>query len=248
VYTLSCCFVLQNGFCAPEFFGFTEAPVELASSDPDCQVVNLLRNPERFTGYAGSAAHRVWGMLHEANCFSEQPDGPCLEQRFFHRVLSGMHASVTVHLCQHWLVDPIFGEFAPNPVEFEARFADHPEWLDNLHFAFGVLLRAVVKALPLWSTYPLAPEETTDPLVDSAVRTRVLDMLRAVRDSTPFFNEGLLFAGSGDELRREFRENMLAVTRAINCVGCERCRLWGKLQVCAYLRVFDVTTPEPFVC
>lgn len=26
-------------------------------------------NPERFTGYAGESAHRVWGAIYEENCF-----------------------------------------------------------------------------------------------------------------------------------------------------------------------------------
>ncbi len=32
--------------------------------------VNLLDNPERFTGYAGASASRVWKSIYEENCFN----------------------------------------------------------------------------------------------------------------------------------------------------------------------------------
>ena len=37
--------------------------------DPDLQFVDLLLNPERFTGYNGPSAHRVWGSIYNENCF-----------------------------------------------------------------------------------------------------------------------------------------------------------------------------------
>jgi hypothetical protein len=35
----------------------------------DGQYVDLLKNPERFTGYAGDSAHNVWRAIYEENCF-----------------------------------------------------------------------------------------------------------------------------------------------------------------------------------
>lgn len=35
--------------------------------------VNLLDNPERFTGYAGASASRVWKSIYEENCFNIIP-------------------------------------------------------------------------------------------------------------------------------------------------------------------------------
>lgn len=31
--------------------------------------IDLSANPERFTGYAGPSAHRVWASIYEENCF-----------------------------------------------------------------------------------------------------------------------------------------------------------------------------------
>jgi Endoplasmic Reticulum Oxidoreductin 1 (ERO1) len=46
--------------------------------------VNLLQNPERFTGYAGPSARRVWNSIKEENCFGGADD-TCLEKRVFYR-------------------------------------------------------------------------------------------------------------------------------------------------------------------
>lgn len=35
--------------------------------------VDLLENPERFTGYAGQSSSRVWKAIYEENCFTPVP-------------------------------------------------------------------------------------------------------------------------------------------------------------------------------
>lgn len=66
--------------------------------------VDLTLNPERFTGYTGPSAHRVWSSIYEENCFgisnfdslgaltgSQAPgdDATCLEQRVYYKIISG---------------------------------------------------------------------------------------------------------------------------------------------------------------
>ena len=43
--------------------------IDSESSDSEGQYIDLVLNPERFTGYAGESAHRVWGAIYEENCF-----------------------------------------------------------------------------------------------------------------------------------------------------------------------------------
>jgi ERO1-like protein beta len=58
--------------------------------------VNLIKNPERFTGYAGHQAARVWAAIYEENCFTAQHTSPllldgfeCKEKRVFYKIVSG---------------------------------------------------------------------------------------------------------------------------------------------------------------
>ena len=46
------------------------------------------------------------------------------------------------------------------------------------------------------------------------------------------FDEGRLWKGSdGPELKRQLQTHFHNITRAMDCVGCEKCKLWGKLQL-----------------
>jgi hypothetical protein len=47
--------------------------------------VNLLQNPERFTGYSGPSARRVWQSIWQGNCFDGGATDTCIEKRVFFR-------------------------------------------------------------------------------------------------------------------------------------------------------------------
>lgn len=37
------------------------------------------------------------------------------------------------------------------------------------------------------------------------------------------------------KLKNEFREKFRNISRIMDCVGCDKCKLWGKLQVNDFL-------------
>ncbi|XP_029281950.1 ERO1-like protein beta isoform X4 [Cottoperca gobio] len=98
-------------------------------TSPDSEYVDLLLNPERFTGYKGPSAWRVWNSIYEENCFKPRSvyrplnplalsrgdddgegfykwlEGLCLEKRVFYRLISGLHSSINIHLCAEYLLD-----------------------------------------------------------------------------------------------------------------------------------------------
>ena len=41
----------------------------LDDTSSDCHYVDLLLNPERYTGYKGESAHRIWNSIYQENCF-----------------------------------------------------------------------------------------------------------------------------------------------------------------------------------
>lgn len=41
----------------------------VANTTDDMIYVDLLLNPERFTGYSGDSAHRIWNSIYQENCF-----------------------------------------------------------------------------------------------------------------------------------------------------------------------------------
>lgn len=54
------------------------------------------------------------------------------------------------------------------------------------------------------------------------------------RSFKPHFNETSMFTGGNKQARKlkeEFRHHFRNISRIMDCVGCEKCKLWGKLQV-----------------
>ncbi|WFD32553.1 endoplasmic oxidoreductin-1 [Malassezia sp. CBS 17886] len=297
-------------------------------ASPDAVYVDLLKNPERFTGYAGPSANRVWRAIYEENCFggimyTEPPralsaggsgfvshrqlvgggkagggggggggggvpstlahgskpqtgavklyglqtlidsvQGPadqgsteqCLEKRVFYRIISGLHASISIHICYDYL-DPETKEWRPNLECFITRIAQHPERLQNVYFDYVLLMRALSKAGEYLDKFHLrSGEDITDPTTE----TQLQGLLRVAQQNRPSFDEHRLFATTENplhnlevqSLKEDFRQHFMNISRVMDCVGCDKCRLWGKLQVTGIgtalklLFAFEASDPE----
>lgn len=276
----------ERDYCVPED--------ESASSKGD--YVSLLRNPERFTGYAGVGAAQVWDAIYRENCFSRSsfpnsaalgvsqqssvlnkvgpaaedlkqileaagrqqaleqirethPNTPfvaqtgfeaqdeCLEKRVFYRVISGMHASISTHLCWDFL-NQTTGQWQPNLACYKTRLHEHPDRISNLYFNYALVTRAVAKLGPFIQGE--AGQErytfcTGDPSEDDATRAKVLAVTQGAASVPQIFDESLMFKnGEGPSLKEDFRNRFRNVSRVMDCVGCDKCRLWGKLQTAGY--------------
>jgi hypothetical protein len=81
---------------------WTDEEAEEASSErghaSEAQWVNLLRNPEGYTGYAGPSAVRIWKAVYDQNCFHGSVEDMCSEERVFYRLLSGLQTSINTHI------------------------------------------------------------------------------------------------------------------------------------------------------
>jgi ERO1-like protein alpha len=170
-------------------------------------------------------------------------DETCLEERVFYRMVSGLHASINIHLSANYLLpeknSPLAsisspnGNWGPNLNEFVNRFspevtgAEGQKWLRNLYFAFLVELRAIAKVAPyLRSEDFFTGIEKTDKEVQLAVN----DLLNVIETFPSHFDESIMFNEGSKKLKEEFREKFFNITRIMDCVGCDKCRLWGKLQ------------------
>uniref|UniRef100_A0A8C5AVA9 ERO1-like protein alpha n=1 Tax=Gadus morhua TaxID=8049 RepID=A0A8C5AVA9_GADMO len=214
---------------------------------PDAQYVDLLLNPERFTGYKGPAAWQIWNSIYEENCFKQtcfscfsSCPGQCVEKRAFYRLISGLHSSINIHLSARYLMDDNWFQkkWSHNVSEFQQRFdseltaGEGPKRLRNLYFLYLIELRALAKALPFFqqSSFQLY---TGQPRKDQAHKELLLEVLRLADTFPLHFNENSLFAGDEKEagkLKEDIRLSFKNISRIMDCVGCFKCRLWGKLQ------------------
>lgn len=72
----------------------------------------------------------------------------------------------------------------------------------------------------------------------------------ALKKTCPIpFDEGRLWKGANAaELRQDLQKHFQNITRVMDCVGCEKCKLWGKLQILGghlgHILWFDVPSPN----
>ncbi|KAG6976833.1 hypothetical protein JG688_00000968 [Phytophthora aleatoria] len=222
--------------------------------------INLLENPERYTGYSGVQAERIWKAIYEENCFTPPEenalDGMCLEERVYYRLISGLQASINTHIALTYK----FGDkWGVNPSLFVNRVGKHRERLQNLYFAYLFVMRAISKYRHELLAYDFNTGNAADDLRAREILRQLLlegsDDARASGVSCPAyaecssvlsgFDESALFRVQADglaldqlaqaqqekeQLEVQFREKFQNVSRIMDCVTCEKCRLWGKLQ------------------
>lgn len=144
----------------------------------------------------------------------------------------------------------------PNLQCFITRIAQHPERLQNVYFDYIVMLRALEKAGPrLLASFPdpksvatkrsSKQDQSTSAMESGAlelctgddktdVHTRKLlsDLVAEAGSCPGTFDERAMFSGPAAlQLKDEFKTHFRNVSRIMDCVGCDKCRLWGKLQV-----------------
>ncbi|NWW42524.1 ERO1A protein, partial [Pedionomus torquatus] len=210
---------------------------------PDAEYVDLLLNPERYTGYKGPDAWKIWNSIYEENCFKphnvKRPltsgrgdthsffiflSGVCVEKRAFYRLISGLHASINIHLSARYLLQGKFDEVLTR--------GEGPRRLKNLYFLYLIELRALSKVLPFFER-PGFQLYTGNKSQDVEVKNLLLEILHLAKSFPLHFDENSLFAGNKKEaakLKEEFRLHFKNISKIMDCVGCFKCRLWGKLQ------------------
>ncbi|KAL2304106.1 hypothetical protein Nmel_009398 [Mimus melanotis] len=253
---------LENVIFPQKIIGTDPALCFTDIHSPEAEYVDLLLNPERYTGYKGPDAWKIWNSIYEENCFKPQNvkrplasgrgddggqtfykwlKGVCVEKRAFYRLISGLHASINIHLSARYLLQDSWSEkkWGPNITEFQQRFdevltrGEGPRRLKNLYFLYLIELRALSKVLPFFER-PGFQLYTGNKSQDAEMKHLLLEILHLAKSFPLHFDENSFFAGNKKEaakLKEEFRLHFKNISKIMDCVGCFKCRLWGKLQV-----------------
>jgi ERO1-like protein alpha len=206
--------------------------------------VNLLRNPERYTGYKGEHARRVWAAIYSHPALAGLAEGAAggaaaaaaapPERRVLFRLVSGLQSSISAHIAADYLLDEAKGEWGPNLELFRARLGNPGvrDRVENLYFTYLFVLRAATKA---GARLAAADLDTGSPAEDAAAAALLRQIVSspALRAACPLpFDEARLWRADGDgALRAELQAAFQNITATMDCVGCEKCKLWGKLQL-----------------
>lgn len=197
--------------------------------------VDLIENPERFTGYEGEPANRIWKSVYEENCFSPTSTSnplansewnKCEERQVFYRIVSGLHASISVHLAYEWF-NQRTNNWEANFDIFHERVGKHLDRLGNMYFDYMLIYRAITKMHRYLGRLKFNGD---DPEEESFIQSTIKEITHVAPECPKNFDQALFGSNSNpyivDEMRKRFRN----ITSIMDCVSCERCRLWGKIQ------------------
>lgn len=199
---------------------------DCSDDEPGMVYINLLLNPERYTGYVGYNATRIWAAIYAENCFQSQEGGLCLEERTLNQLISGFHGSTTAHICEMYWRD---GKWAPNVEMFAWRLGREEKFLKNIYFTYLFLARAISKIRDVLITYPY---DTGKADQDAKSKQLIEKMLTVPLLCAPTFDESLMFRQDhSDQLREDLRKRFLNISQIMDCVECETCKIHAKLQM-----------------
>ena len=171
--------------------------------------MDLKENPERFTGYAGESSARVWRSIYEENCFTYAPElkaattlalnamrdtsskAVCSEKVFFYRLVSGLHASISMHIALEDY-NRTTGRWGPNVEQYERRLAPFPDRLENIYFATGLVFAAVSKAADYVARYSYCLGEEED---EAAFDANLARLMAVSAEVSGLMDTRSLFAG-----------------------------------------------------
>ena len=217
----------------------------LVESAKHAKWVDLLDNPERWTGYNGS---KIWTAIHDENCILDNSKEQCFEERVLRKLLSGMHASISLHIAESWFPPSKKRgrvDWTANPAIYKKTFANNPERIMNVHFAFVVMLRALEKAKPVLydHDYRLDPSLRREGDLKGEEAKRTQTLVRRLLDSNILtscsgvfsaFDESLLFSDGENPstayaLKTNFKGVFHNISSVLDCVTCQKCKLHGKV-------------------
>ncbi|KAG6642119.1 hypothetical protein I3843_09G116300 [Carya illinoinensis] len=211
--------------------------------------VNLQLNPERYTGYTGPSARRIWDAVYSENCPKHPSEESCQEEKIFYKLISGLHSSISIHIAADYLLDEARNLWGQNVSLMYDRVLRYPDRVGNLYFTFLFVLRAVTKAADYLEH---AEYDTGNLMEDLKTQSSMRQLLfnPKLQAACPIpFDEAKLWKGQhGPDLKQKIQQQFRNISAMMDCVGCEKCRLWGKLQVLglgtAMKILFSVDGPE----
>ncbi|KAI5190397.1 ERO1-like protein alpha [Nematocida minor] len=160
--------------------------------------VDLRTVLERYTKYNGSI---VWDAIHKLG-----RNDPLLNV-----LLSGVHCSVSVHLCSFYNEDPENRKLYMNYALMQQKVT--PAYFNNLRYTLDFLISLLPVAISDLSSIAQTKDgiQAIDSLKNSLLKNRTYDYSEYKSDENTV---------------RRCEE----VFKYMGCVDCMRCKVWGKVQ------------------
>lgn len=190
--------------------------------------VDLLKNPEGYTGYQGQ---QIWTSIYKENCFSVLEKNMCSEEKVFFKIISGIHSNINLQICKSFL--NLEKNITYSNIELMKKtFLNHQDRINNLFFLHSLLVNALFKGEKFISDYDFNTGYTKDDFKIKEILSQIFNE-KEMRDfhKKGFENSINLKKFFKYEKLNEIKMRFRNISEIINCVSCQKCRLHGKLQI-----------------
>ena len=192
--------------------------------------VNLLKNPEGYTGYRG--AH-IWNAIFKENCLSDNYNTLCKDDKFFFKLFSGWLSNTNFQIGMNFH-DIVKNNTFINVTMLTERLLYQRERIENFLFLYSVIIKAVNKAKDFLLEYNYQSgnkieDKNTISLINNIFKdnSNNLKLLDNIFKETDIEINNFLQSQKINELIIRFRN----ISSIIDCVTCSKCRMHAKLEV-----------------
>lgn len=204
--------------------------------------VDLRKNPERFSGYNGSI---IWEELYRGNLahmnFSKH--GP--HEQFLYRIISGVQVNVNMHI-SHYYLDDIeqveemeTANFYENYQIYYERIGTHPERIKNLFYTYVFLIHTIDTLSELLPKYTY---DTESKYTNEMIQNKMVWFGHYINNLLdPELIESDLFVNiNKDEFVDVIKPRFHNITKLLDCIGCNICKLNAKVQFTGLAAMFKI--------
>lgn len=159
-----------------------------------------------------------------------------------YRLISGVQSNINMHISQYYFDKEGYYVY-PNHLEYIRRVGGNKERIENLYFTYSFILSAFDKLYNDIQDYVYTKyNKTENTLLKNKMRELNNQFLSAEFKS---LNEDrLLTSVSKQEFASQVQPHFFNITRLIDCVTCEKCKLHGKLQFNGMAAAMKVMFPH----
>ena len=235
-----CPFWNDNGICMRRDCSVNQKKIDLDTvklektkiNNPFCNIeedpeyiIDLIENPERYTGYAGESANQVWSAIYQENCFdipSKFHQSPyfCKETMLFYELVSGLHTSISMHICGEYF-DDMTMTFKENSTCYEHRIGRFPDRIQNMLTLFAMMTKSLFKIQEDMINI-ITGNDWEDFHIKSLMDQLLLSIKECPTMTDKIFHEKALKGDFLTNIQQKFNN----ISTIMDCVGCEKCRLW----------------------
>lgn len=204
--------------------------------------VDLLKNPEKFSGYNGS---NIWFELYENNLKTLKFPNKGPHERFLFKIISGLQSSINMHISRYYLDDLENVEdveqanFYHNYQIYYDRIGKYPTRIRNLYYLYVYVLHTIDILSPLLPKYTYDTESQHKNLVLQNRMVWFGHYINGLLD--PELIESDLYLNiTKPEFVGIIKPKFENITDLLDCIGCNICKLNAKVQFTGLAAMFKV--------